>query len=75
MPRRRLFAIFADCGLILLDEAVPVVVFLTGFLDSVVPVVFILFNLFLQEPPEDDANIIEKILASKTVQEVSGSCL
>lgn len=31
-------------------------------------------NFCLQEPPEDDANIIEKILASKTVQEVGGPC-
>lgn len=41
-------------------------------MDSVVPVIFFLFNPGLQEPPEDDANIIEKILASKTVQEVGG---
>lgn len=40
-----------------------------------VPVIFFLLNLCLQEPPEDDANIIEKILASKTVQEVSGLCV
>ena len=33
-----------------------------------------LLNFCLQEPPEDDANIIEKILASKTVQEVGGPC-
>lgn len=36
------------------------------------PVILFLFNFYLQEPPEDDANIIEKILASKTVQEVGG---
>lgn len=39
---------------------------------SVVPVIHSLSHLCLQEPPEDDANIIEKILASKTVQEVGG---
>lgn len=57
----------------LLEKVVPITVFLLElFHGSCGAVIVSLFNLHLQEPPEDDANIIEKILASKTVQEVRG---
>lgn len=57
-----------------LDQVVSIVAFLVelfhGFRGASNPLS--LSHLCLQEPPEDDANIIEKILASKTVQEVGG---
>lgn len=58
------------------DRLVPAIVLLTQlFVGFCGASNFLSFQLFcLQEPPEDDANIIEKILASKTVQEVGGPC-
>lgn len=60
----------------LLNEVVPIVVFLIELFSWILwfQQFSFFFHLCLQEPPEDDANIIEKILASKTVQEVGGLC-